>query len=157
MSTDVAALYPAVRAAVLGMLGRLYDTMQAGAASSSSSSLEDASSSSYGVLGGSSALDSAFWTPDSSSLTASTDGATAEQASSALGVSSADTWTRADVITEESTDQSFLNSAGATTSLSAIFSSSEWKSMQLTGLQPLQTAFLESCRRRLCSPMHCAG
>jgi hypothetical protein len=148
LSSDVAALYPAIRAAVLGMLGRLYDTMQAGA-SSSSSSLEDASSTSYGVLGGSSALDSAFWTPES----ASTNGKAEQETSASLGVSSADTWTRADVVQEESADQSFLTSAGSTTSLSSIFSSLEWKSMQSTGLQPLQTAFLESCRRRLCSPI----
>ena len=144
LAGDVAALYPAVRSAVLGMLGRLYDHMQTGV-SSSSLSLDDTSSSSYGILGGSSALDSAFWTTSSQEQ---------DEPTSVLGVASADTWTRADVIAEESNDQGFMaTSTGTTTCLSAIFSSSEWKSMQMTGLLPLQTAFLGSCRRRLCTPI----
>ena len=141
LASDVAALYPAVRSSVLGMLGRLYDHMQTGL-SSTSLALDETSSSSCGILGGSNALESVTWTSESSS-------------SSALGVASADTWTRADVIVEESNDhQAFMaTSTGTTTSLSAIFASSEWKSMQSTGLQPLQTAFLESCRHRLCTPI----
>ena len=141
LASDVAALYPAVRSSVLGMLGRLYDHMQTGL-SSTSLALDETSSSACGILGGSNALDSVTWTSESS-------------ASSALGVASADTWTRADVIVEESNDhQAFMaTSTGTTTSLSAIFASSEWKSMQSTGLQPLQTAFLESCRHRLCTPI----
>lgn len=140
LASDVAALYPAVRSSVLGMLGRLYDHMQTGL-SSTSLALDETSSSVCGILGGSSALD-AISTSNSSS-------------SSALGAASADTWTRADVIVEESNDhQAFMaTSTGTTTSLSAIFASSEWKSMQSMGLQPLQSAFLESCRNRLCTPI----
>ena len=145
LSSDVAALYPAVRSSILGMLGRLYDHMQTGI-SSSSISLDETTSSTCGILGGSSALDSTTW----SSL-ASKQGETP----SGLGAASADSWTRADVVAEEANDhQAFMaTSAGTTTSLSAIFASTEWKSMQSTGFQPLQTAFLESCRQRLCTPI----
>ena len=59
LSSDVAALYPAVRSSILGMLGRLYDHMQTGM-SSSSLSLEETASSTCGILGGSTALDSAI-------------------------------------------------------------------------------------------------
>jgi hypothetical protein len=149
LSGNVSALYPAVRSAVLGMLGRLYDTMQAG--SSSNLSLEDfISSGSSGILGGSSGLDDAFWTPGSSTNGPSS----VNDDNHVLGVASADTWTRADVVTEDVNEVGFLaTSTGTTTSFSAIFSSSEWKSMQSTGLQPLQAAFLESCRHRLCTPV----
>mmetsp|Transcript_19228 Transcript_19228/g.28447 ORF Transcript_19228/g.28447 Transcript_19228/m.28447 type:complete len:1031 (-) Transcript_19228:40-3132(-) len=147
ISADVAALYPAVRSAVLGMLGRLYDTMQA--SSTSNLSLEDTTSSSNGILGGSNALDNAQW----SNTDDGTDVAESYE-SSVLGVSSADTWTRTDVSNEDLTDQTLLAKAsGTTTSLSSIFSSPEWKLMQTTGLQPLQTAFLSSCRERLCAPI----
>lgn len=146
ISADVAALYPAVRSAVLGMLGRLYDTMQAGSASNLT--LEDTTSSSHGILGGSSALDNALWSNTNGDDTAES------YESSMLGVSNADTWTRTDVSNEDLADQTLLaKSAGATTSLSSIFSSPEWKSMQATGLHPLQTAFLSSCRERLCAPV----
>jgi len=154
LTGDVAALYPAVRSAVLGMLGRLYDTMQAGSSSTSNLSLEDTASSSNGILGGSSALDNALWASLSTKDNAMSTGIIGVSESSVLGVSSADTWTRADVENEDSNDRVFLaTTAGTTTSLSAIFSSSEWKSMQSIGLQPLQNAFLKSCRKRLCTPV----
>ncbi|KAI2489905.1 hypothetical protein MHU86_24659 [Fragilaria crotonensis] len=145
LSSDVAALYPAVRSSILGMLGRLYDHMQTGM-SSSSISLDETASSTCGILGGSAALDSTTW----SSLTLKQG-----EAPSGLGAASADSWTRADVVAEEANDhQAFMaTSAGTTTSLSAIFASAEWKSMQSIGFQPLQTAFLESCRQRLCTPI----
>lgn len=127
------------------MLGRLYDHMQTGM-SSSSISLDETASSTCGILGGSAALDSTTW----SSLTLKQG-----EAPSGLGAASADSWTRADVVAEEANDhQAFMaTSAGTTTSLSAIFASAEWKSMQSIGFQPLQTAFLESCRQRLCTPI----
>ena len=144
MSADVAALYPAVRSAVLRMLGSLYDTMQAG---SSGVSLEDTSSSSWGVLGGSVALDDAFWTPETK-----VDGQQGQE-ESPLGVASADTWTRSDNAHDDNAEQRFLSGTGTTTSLSAIFQSNEWNSLQSVGLFPLQQAFLEACRDRLCAPI----
>lgn len=147
VSADIAALYPSVRSAVLGMLGRLHDTMQAG--STSNLSLEDTTSSSQGILGGSSALDNISWSTNDSA-----EDADKSHESSMLGVASADTWTRTDVSKEDLTDQTLLaKTAGTTTSLSSIFSSPEWKLMQTTGLQPLETAFLASCRDRLCAPL----
>ena len=136
LANDVAALYPAVRSSVLDMLGSLYDTMQAG---SSGLSLDDTTSS-WGVLGGSSALDDALWSSE-------------RQGELSLGVASADTWTRADAGKDENADHRFLASSGTTTSLSAIFQSNEWKSLQSTGLYPLQRAFVRACRDRLCAPI----
>ena len=143
LASDVAALYPAVRSSVLGMLGRLYDHMQSSI--TSSTSMDDTLTSSCGILGGSSCLDSAIYT---------TENLIQSEVSSALGTASADTWTRSDAVVDDSHDQMFMStSSGTTTSLTSIFASSEWKSMESLGLQSLQTAFLESCRQRLCAPI----
>ena len=135
LQQDVAALYPSIRMSAIGMLGSLYDIMQAGAMSVS---LEDASST-MGVLGGSNALDNAFWNsiPEES-----------------LVMASADTWSRSDAqdIHAENQENKFFSGA-STTSSSAIFKSSEWKSLQSIGLKPLQNAFVQACRDRLCAPI----
>lgn len=137
LAPDVAALYPSIRKSSINLLGSLYDTMQAG---STNLSLEDTSLT-IGILGGSNALDDAFWSTT---------------ADDPLTVASADTWTRSDAQDreDESEGNTFFFSGASTTSLSAIFQSSEWKSLQSTGLFPLQNAFVEACRDRLCAPIH---
>lgn len=145
LTSDVAALYPSVRAAALNMLGSLYDTMQAG--STSSGGWDDsagAATTSVGILGGSAALDHSFWgsQPDDSSPTDTT-----------FGMVSADTWTRTDTLQESEGDKEQFSSAGTTTSLTAIFHSDEWKVLQDTGLLSLQQAFLDASSARLCDPM----
>ena len=132
---DVAALYPSIRMSAIGMLGSLYDIMQAGAMSVS---LEDTSST-MGVLGGSNALDNAFWN---------------QIPEEPLVMASADTWSRSDAqdIHGENQGNKFFTGA-STTSSSSIFKSFEWKSLQSIGLKPLQNAFVEACRDRLCTPI----
>lgn len=135
LAQDVASLYPSIRKAAISMLGSLYDTMQAG---STSLTLEDTTST-MGILGGANALDDAFWssTPEDP-----------------LAVASADTWTRSDAQDNQDDIQgSKFFSGTSTTSLSAIFQSSEWKALQSTGLYPLQKSFVEACRDRLCAPI----
>ena len=138
LTSDVAALYPAVRAAALNLLGSLYDTMHAG----SSGAWDDSNTGSVGILGGSAVLDHAFWTESQDSSNAT------------LGMASADTWTRIDIAAaSEGNKERFSSPSGTTSSLSAIFHSDEWKVLQGSGLFPLQQAFLEASSARLCEPL----
>lgn len=147
LAGDIAALYPAVRAAALNLLGSLYDTMQAGSTGSSSSWEDGAmAATSVGILGGSAVLDHAFW-----SQTEDASGPPLDNA--AFGMVSADTWTRTDTLAESEGDKDQFSSSGTTTSLTAIFNSNEWKVLQDSGLLPLQLAFLDASSARLCEPM----
>lgn len=138
LTSDVAALYPAVRAAALNLLGSLYDTMHAG----SSGAWDDSNTGSVGILGGSAVLDHAFWTESQDSSNAT------------LGMASADTWTRIDIAAASEGNKERVSSpSGTTSSLSAIFHSDEWKVLQGSGLFPLQQAFLEASSARLCEPL----
>jgi hypothetical protein len=150
LASDVAALYPSVQSAAISMLGSLHDTMQAGLGTVN---LEDATatSSSSGLLGGSTALDDSFlrWSTMSEAVTAA-----------GLGVASADTWTKASngTSTEPSSTERFMSGGNSTTSMSAVFLSSEWMTLQgnhtsVRGLFRLQQAFLEASRQRLCAPL----
>lgn len=147
-SADAAALYPAVRSASLDMMGFLQDTMQAGAGTAA---LDDgASGSAGGILGGSSVLDDAFigW---------STSVSEANEAQATLGVTSADTWTRAENTEAATSSENFMSSA-TNLSLSAIFQSAEWKVLEGSaspkkGLLPLQGAFQQASMGRLCTPL----
>lgn len=144
---DVSALYPAIRSASINLLASLNDTMQAGLGATT---LEDATTSSSGLLGGSAALDDSF-------LKWSTMGEGSQAAGA--GVTSADIWTIAKGGTGE--DQAYADrfkSLGSTTSLSVVFSSPEWLSLQGNhasgkGLFRLQNAFLESSCDRLFAPL----
>lgn len=149
LADDAAALYPAVRSASLDLMGFLQDTMQAGVGSMA---LDDGTTSSAGgILGGSAALDDAFVGWSSTAVETSTTKA------SMLGVTSADTWTRnnsngAPVASSEN------YTASATISLSAVFQSSEWQTLEGSassrkGLYPLQRAFQKASMQRLCSPL----
>jgi hypothetical protein len=145
---DVSALYPPVRAVSIKMLASLNDTMQAGLGAVS---LEDAtSSSSNGLLGGSSALDDSFlqWS-------------TMSETSPNLrrGVNSADTWTSAkNSMDEDKLPSETFKSSGMATSMSAVFNSPEWLALQGShasggGLFRLQLAFSETSSERLCAPL----
>ena len=143
LTADVAALYPAVRAAALNMLGSLYDTMQAGTTGAWDDSATAATS--VGILGGSAVLDHAFWTGLEDDA----------ESKSTLGMASADTWTRAETPSmAEGKTERYSSQSGTTTSLTAIFHSDEWKALQDIGLLPLQQAFLEASSERLCEPIH---
>lgn len=158
---DVAALYPAVRAAALELMGRLQDSYTGAGTSGVSSSLEDygsgGGSGAAGILGGSSLLDDDFldWSGN-----ASNDNPQAGSSSTA-----ADVWTRSSTVegaaadlTSSSSSRVLMGGPSATISLSSIFQLYEWKTLQgngktKTGLYPLQQAFLQSCIDRLCAPL----
>ena len=146
---DIAALYPAVRSASIVMLGNLQDTMQAGLGSMN---LEDATASSatLGVLGGSTGLNDTFlqW---SAMLE--------ENTAPGFAVVSADSWTKPQTGHAEETSVSdrFL-SGGSTASVSAVFQSPEWLTLQGNhasgrGFFRLQQVFLEVSMERLCAPL----
>jgi conserved oligomeric Golgi complex subunit 5 len=140
---DVSGLYPAVRVASINMVASITDAMQVGV---SSTALEDTvASSSNGILGGSAALNDTFlqWT-------------TSIDASSTPTVSSADTWTAVKATAGETMDG--YKSSGNTVSMSSVFNSTHWVSLQGNhasgkGLFRLQRAFLEDSRQRLCAPL----
>jgi hypothetical protein len=145
---DVAALYPTVRSATIKMLGSLNDTMQAGLGTVS---LEDAtSSSSIGLLGGSTALDDSFLEWSTMSETTNNFG---------RGVVSADTWsTVKNSVGDDKLSPDAFKSSGIITSMSVVFNSPEWLALQGShasgkGLFRLQLAFLEASSERLCSPL----
>jgi hypothetical protein len=148
-AADASALYPSVRAASVIMLGSLHDTMQAGLGTTNLEDPTNASASS-GLLGGSAALDDSFlqWS-------------TMSEASKAVGLgpTSADTWTRAPTqVSEEASSSDRFMSTGSTTSMSVIFQSNEWLTLQGNhaagkGLFRLQQAFLEESSERLCAPL----
>lgn len=180
-ASDVSALYPAVRAAILQMLASLKDTMQAAGAASSMmmmTSLDEAaamssSSNTLGVLGGSAALDDPFlkWSTQTvvddmsmGGISTNVDGGTKRGGAGPL-IFSADSWTvvknvdRMDVgAAGQSLSVGIGSSNSTTTSMSLVFNSPEWQTLQgnhasQKGLFRLQMAFLEASRERLCAPL----
>mmetsp|Transcript_29950 Transcript_29950/g.72609 ORF Transcript_29950/g.72609 Transcript_29950/m.72609 type:complete len:1186 (+) Transcript_29950:321-3878(+) len=177
-SPDVSALYPAVRTSSLHMIAQLKDTMRAAGVPGSSSmmmnSLVDdpasssAASSSRGLLGGSSALDDPFlqWTTQ---VVPDTDSNPTRHGGSAAF--SADSWTAVKGVSDEDDgpdgggagggtrgDYSMDGDHASNTSMSTVFSSSEWLALQgnhasQKGLFRLQMAFLDACNERLCAPL----
>ncbi len=176
---DVSALYPAVRAAILQMLASLKDTMQAAGAASSMmmmNSLDEAaamssSSNTLGVLGGSAALDDPFlkWSTqtvvdESTGGTAADGGGVTKRGVGGSLMFSADSWTV--VKNVDGMDDGVvghapsggMGSTSTTTSMSLVFNSPEWQTLQgnhasQKGLFRLQMAFLEASRERLCAPL----
>lgn len=174
---DISALYPAVRAAILQMLSSLKDTMQAAGAASSMmmNSLDEAaalsSSNALGVLGGSAALHDPFlkWSAliaaEEATGGASGDGGGAAKGGGGAVTFSADSWTvvknNGDWTEEGGAGQpssGAMGSTSTTTSMSVVFNSLEWQTLQgnhasQKGLFRLQMAFLEASRERLCAPL----
>jgi conserved oligomeric Golgi complex subunit 5 len=147
---DVAALYPAVRAAALEMVGHLQESSNM----SSTPFLEDSSSTFTSILGGSAVLNDAFldWNIGNSIQDDSNDNPQA--------AASADSWTvpaaSTDVNKSQQLSQRFLAPSNATSA--AVIHSQEWKTLQgggkaHTGLYPLQKAFLSACQDRLTAPL----
>jgi hypothetical protein len=178
-SPDVAALYPATRSATLNMLASLQDTMHAAGVSGSTfaASLDEtsaASSSSHntGMLGGSAALDDPFlrWstrvTNDNFGTGANTNdtGAVGKRRVGRSTIS-ADSWTvmkNGDKDGLGIGDGASASIAGigsiTTTSMSAVFNSQEWLSLQgnhasQKGLFRMQMTFLNASSERLCAPL----
>jgi hypothetical protein len=140
---DASALYPAIRVASINMVTNITDAMQVGLGSTA---LDDTTTSfsNGGVLGGSAALNDPFlqWT-------------TSIDAVSGPTASSADTWTAVREAADETSDG--YKSTG-NVSISGVFSSSNWVSLQgnhasAKGLFRLQRAFLEASYERLCAPL----
>jgi conserved oligomeric Golgi complex subunit 5 len=149
LCADASALYPAVRAATIGILGNLHDTMQAG---QGGTNLEDATTTSAasGLLGGSAALDDSFLQWSTVALA---------NAAVGFGGASADLWTKPQNGGNEDASSSDRFIAGdSTASMSVIFQSNEWVQLQGNhasgrGLFRLQQAFLEEAMQRLCAPL----
>jgi len=170
---DVAALYPTTRSATLYMLASLQDTMQAAGVSGSTmmASLDETASSSssnafMGVLGGSAALDDSFlqWSTQVIIEDGSKDksggkcGAMIRKIGSST--TSADSWTVTGDIDGSSALSSSVTGIGSstTTSLSVVFNSSEWLTLQgnntfQMGLFRMQAVFLDASSERLCAPL----
>jgi hypothetical protein len=174
-SSDVAALYPATRSATLNMLASLQDTMHAAGVSGSSfaASLEETSatsSSKMGIFGGSDTLDDPFlqWstrvTDDNFGTGTNTgNGELGEKRRVGLPTIAADSWTvvkngRMDD-TVGGTSASITGiSSSTTTSMSAVFNSPEWLTLQgnhasQKGLFRMQMTFLNASSERLCAPL----
>jgi hypothetical protein len=142
---DVAALYPPVRASALELIVRLQDTI------GGASILEDVSSIPVaGILGGSSVLDDFFleWSTGQDGI------AKGENPQAA-----ADHWTRQSEteVASHQSSQRYLHGL-STTSLSAVFHSYEWHTLQgntmtESGFFPLQEAFIKASTARLCAPL----
>lgn len=143
-ASDVAALYPGVRAASISLINRFQETLPG------SNFMDDAGAAvSAGILGGSS-LDDHFlqWT-------------TGQQTESAgeNPQAAADSWTRVsnvELVARESSQR--FGTSSSSVPLSAVFQSPEWQTLQGTsksnsGLYPIQQAFLAACTERLCAPL----
>ena len=144
MKSEIASLYPAVRAASIELLGRIQDSK--GASSSSSAGIEDTSAGASGILGGSFALDDELFIQGKP---------THGLPDNPQAAVSADTWTRPSNL-EISEESSFTAVTGA--SLSAVFNSIEWDEFKgnkatESGLFRLEHVFLEKCRERLHEPL----
>jgi hypothetical protein len=170
-SPDVAALYPATRSATLNMLASLQDTMHAAGVSGSTfaASLDETSAASScspntGMLGGSAALDDPFlrW---STKVTGDDFGTGANTKAGRSNVS-ADSWTvmkngdndGLDIGDGGSASAAGIGSSSTTTSMSAVFSSQEWLTLQgnhasQKGLFRMQMTFLNASSERLCAPL----
>ena len=148
-SSDVAALYPSVRAASVGLVGRLNETTLGVVYEDTGSTLT------AGTLGGSSILDDEFLQSAAGTTMGSNEASDNPQAA-------ADSWTRSsDVdVALNGAESSSQNSRSAQSSIpfAAVFQSQEWKTLQsnassCSGLYPLQQAFLKACSERLCAPL----
>ncbi|KAL3793104.1 hypothetical protein HJC23_005606 [Cyclotella cryptica] len=169
LESDVASLYPAVRAASLEMVTELYDVMQMGL-----SSLEDAaacfsssggSAPAAGVMGGSACLEESVFLGMSGLEEDDMVSRADEAAGGFFGGNSADVWTH-DVDSGFGANASLdarAKSGGAAaspTSTLAVFTSAEWIALQggkgqdgTMGLLPLQKSFLKESKKRLFAPL----
>lgn len=169
MEEDVAALYPAVRAASLEMVTELYDMMQMGL-----SSLEDVAAfisnsgggaAAAGVMGGSACLEESVFL-GTNGLEGDEFGNTADEAARGFfGGNSADAWTHdgdAGFGVDASLNEGAKSGTASASSSStlAVFSSAEWIALQggkgqdvTMGLLPLQTSFLKESKQRLFAPL----
>jgi len=179
---DVAALYPAVRAASLEMVTELYDTMQMGL-----SSLDDTSAggssigtgasgwNATGVMGGSAGLEDSVFLGWSGSGMDSDDHFSRADEAAGFFATNADAWTHVESSpgatgAGDASVGSGTRSGGATalatsSSTLAVFSSAEWTALHggkgkstyddgnPMGLVPLQNSFLKESRKRLFAPL----
>ena len=167
MESDVASLYPAVRAASLEMVTELYDVMQMGL-----SSVEDVAAfysssgggaAAAGVMGGSACLEESVFLGTNGLEEDDYVGTADEAAGGFFG--NADVWTHdgdASFGVDTSGNEGGRSGGASASSSStlAVFSSPEWIALQggkgqdLTmGLLPLQTSFLKESKKRLFAPL----
>lgn len=151
---DVAALYPAVRAAALEIVGHLQESSSS---SSTMSVLDDAVAGSTGILGGTAILNDVFL---DGSTTSSHNNNNNDSNENPQAATSADSWTRPVSLhvdpSSQKLSQRFLAPLHAISA--AVIHSPEWKTLQgsgklQTGLYPLQQAFLSACQDRLTAPL----
>ena len=150
LAPDVAALYPAVRASSLDMVGRLFDSSSAtSSVVATSGFLEEETA---GILGGSAALEDSFleWTTTSATPTAAAD--------NPQTAASADTWTLPSN-NNKGRHVPQQQQRRRPTQWLAVASLAQWKELQGShknpiGLYLLEQAFLTSCRDRLQTPLH---
>ena len=164
MVDDVAALYPAVRAAAIEMVSHLQESSSHLSVSSSlaGDGGEGGGGGAAGILGGSAALEDPFLDWHDGATGANTTAASSSSNDNPQAAASADSWTittNADVGNNRSSQhlsQRFL--APTTVNLSAVIHSSEWKTLQGRdgkggGLYLLEQAFLAACQDRLTKPL----
>ena len=173
IAREVAALYPAVRAAALDMLVKLNDQMQAGTGASSNANqihimAEDGTTSSttLGILGGSSGLEDSFLLAGNN--IDGVENMNYNQNYNINGDTHADSWTHDPLLMDSydgSNDSIEINGAGtvgrvlsgaAPSTSSSVISGAEWNAMEgygNMGLSPLRLAFLEASSERLFAPL----
>lgn len=174
---DVAALYPALRAAAMELVSRLQETPAwdetiAGSAGSASNPLGSigggsgpyAPGNGIGTLGGGQ-LDDPFleWNTrsqsnrplDEDNPQAAGNNASRSPRHAAHASTPADVWTQPNHRTTNQRN-SWLGVVAATpasVSTSAVLLSTEWKTLDAVGMLPLQQAFVKACQKRLYEPL----
>lgn len=172
VKSDVAALYPAVRAAALEMVSHLQESSRNSTVGNFSN--DGTAEFSAGILGGISSLSDPFLNGYVNCYNDNINGIIAEenpQAATTAFSPSADTWTTPPLETgwsytasggsQRFTSTSNSTSPGAPQLLNALSAaamrSSEWESLQgrdgHIGLYPLQQVFLRACQDRLTAPL----
>lgn len=154
--SDVASMYPSVRAAALEMLTSVQEIMHTGSMSTSNGmdDLGGYSSRPAGILGGSWLIenDSFFNDVDKIGVVSLEE----HEGAGALGTVSADTWTKKDLALESYSGIGKGSQPHTTSVISSILSSKEWNVLigfGEVGLYPMQKAFLVGVRNRLQTPL----
>jgi hypothetical protein len=154
--SDVASLYPSVRAAALEMLTSIQEVMQTGSIPTSNGmdDLGGYSSRQAGILGGSFSIESDSFFNDTVNI--GMESLNEQGFDGALGTVSADTWTKKELALEPYNGLGKSNLSYTTSVVSSILSSKEWTSLigfGEVGLCPMQKAFFIGVSKRLQAPL----
>lgn len=154
--SDVASLYPAVRAAALETLTSIQEVMQTGTLPTSNGmdDLGGYSSRQAGILGGSLSIENDSFLNDIINI--GMESLNEQGFDSALGTVSADTWTKKELALESYNGLGKSNLSYTTSVVSSILSSKEWNSLigfGEVGLCPMQKAYFIGVSKRLQAPL----